>query len=392
VAALAEFGLYLLAFVGHFSIAVWLFNRLHARAMPRPFLKTLERILLLAAAGIVVAYAARWVMLAPVIWPQRLSDAAVFDPWLGYMVVSWLAAVLMVPLWLLPKLFGPPCPALAGCDATMVDVTERVGYPPVAGAEAHLFLRVPGNQLLKIAIERKTLRLARLPPGLNGLTIAHLSDLHMTGQITREFYDLVVDETNALSPDLVVITGDILEKEACLPWIETTLGRLKSRHGAYFILGNHEYRLPNVRLLRDALVHAGIEDLGSRSQRLRIGDEEVLLAGNEQPWFGRAPEVPEDPGVRFRILLSHTPDQLDWAKAHDFDLMLAGHNHGGQIRLPYLGALITPSRYGCRYAGGLYHEPPVLLHVSRGVGGIHPIRLNCAPEIALLTLQAVDHR
>ena len=68
--------------------------------------------------------------------------------------------------------------------------------------------------------------------------------------------------------------------------------------------------------------------------------------------------------------------------------MLAGHNHGGQIRLPYLGALITPSRYGCRYAGGLYHEPPTLLHVSRGLAGTHLIRLNCPPELALLTLKS----
>jgi predicted MPP superfamily phosphohydrolase len=98
------------------------------------------------------------------------------------------------------------------------------------------------------------------------------------------------------------------------------------------------------------------------------------------------PDVPDDQDGQFRILLSHTPDQLSWAKEKHFDLMLAGHNHGGQIRLPYLGALITPSWYGCRYAGGLYHEPPVVLHVSRGIGGIHPIRLNCPPEIALLTL------
>jgi predicted MPP superfamily phosphohydrolase len=66
--------------------------------------------------------------------------------------------------------------------------------------------------------------------------------------------------------------------------------------------------------------------------------------------------------------------------------MLAGHNHGGQIRLPYLGALISPSHYGWRYAGGLYHEPPTLLHVSRGVAGDHCLRLNCPPELALLTL------
>ena len=88
----------------------------------------------------------------------------------------------------------------------------------------------------------------------------------------------------------------------------------------------------------------------------------------------------------FRILLSHSPDQLPWAQASGFDLMLAGHNHGGQIRLPYFGALIAPSWYGCRYAGGLYCEPPTLLHVSRGLCGIHPIRLNCPPELALLTL------
>ena len=68
--------------------------------------------------------------------------------------------------------------------------------------------------------------------------------------------------------------------------------------------------------------------------------------------------------------------------------MLAGHNHGGQIRLPYLGALITPSRYGFRYAGGVYFEPPTLLHVSRGLAGTHPIRLNCPPELALLVLQS----
>jgi uncharacterized protein len=90
----------------------------------------------------------------------------------------------------------------------------------------------------------------------------------------------------------------------------------------------------------------------------------------------------------FRLLLSHTPDQFPWARSNNFDLMLAGHNHGGQIRLPYLGALITPSLYGFRYAGGVYFEPPTLLHVSRGLAGIHPIRLNCPPELALLVLKS----
>jgi predicted MPP superfamily phosphohydrolase len=257
-----------------------------------------------------------------------------------------------------------------------------------------------------------------LPPQLDGLTIAHLSDLHMTGTIGREFYDCVVDETNALDVDLIAITGDVLEKEACLPWIAPTLGRLRARGGKYFILGNHERRLRDVAELRHILVESGLTDLGGRCELQDVGGVRVLLAGTEVPWFGTEPAVTSteysvqstgsqsrtsNPNLRtptpeprtlnrdslpnpFRILLSHSPDQLPWARRNGFDLMLAGHNHGGQIRLPYFGALIAPSWYGCRYAGGLYCEPPTLLHVSRGLCAIHPIRLNCAPELALLTL------
>jgi predicted MPP superfamily phosphohydrolase len=231
--------------------------------------------------------------------------------------------------------------------------------------------------------------LRNLPPALDGLTIAHLSDLHMTGKVGREFYDAIVDETNALAPDLIAITGDILEKTKCLPWIEPTLGRLKARHGKFFIIGNHEMRLPDVAPLRQALTDVGFIDLGSRAVIHRVRDTDILLAGNELPWFGDYPSLPEPrtPNPEpLRVLLSHTPDQLPWAKSTGFDLMLAGHNHGGQIRLPYLGALIVPSRYGFRYAGGLYCEPPTTLHVSRGLCGIHPIRLNCRPELALLVL------
>ncbi|MBC7856123.1 MAG: hypothetical protein IAF94_22055 [Pirellulaceae bacterium] len=90
------------------------------------------------------------------------------------------------------------------------------------------------------------------------------------------------------------------------------------------------------------------------------------------------------------MLLSHSPDQLPWARANNFDLMLAGHTHGGQIRLPLIGALISPSKFGFRYAGGLYFEEPTLLHVSRGLCGDHPIRLNCPPELPLLKLVRGD--
>ncbi|MCA9227240.1 MAG: hypothetical protein KDA47_16570, partial [Planctomycetales bacterium] len=78
---------------------------------------------------------------------------------------------------------------------------------------------------------------------------------------------------------------------------------------------------------------------------------------------------------------------IGWARQHGFDLMLAGHTHGGQIRFPWLGPVIAPSLYGAKYASGVFYEAPTLMHVSRGVAGLEPIRLNCRPEISRLVLR-----
>jgi predicted MPP superfamily phosphohydrolase len=439
LAALEVF-LALLALGGHFSISVWLFNRLHATAWPRARIKQLEKVLLPAAALVLAFYFLGW-------WSVPTASGFLSGPssvsdwiWLGYPLLCLFATAAAIPLWLIPKLAERLPSALISNDTTVFDIAQRLGFAPIHGAGSKLLARVPGNEIFRLAVQRKTLRLDRLPTALGGLSIAHLSDLHLTGHLGREYFDVVIEQTNALDPDLVVITGDILDKEQCLPWIVPIFGRLQAKHGKYFILGNHETGLADVPALRAALVEAGLVDLGSRYECLTINGADILLAGTELPWFGTAPEfkgsgtkgvpgvqgsaanlsteylvlgtpadnpkskigapapaghrksVPEprtlNPETSFRILLSHTPDQLPWAKANGFDLMLAGHNHGGQIRLPYLGALISPSKYGFRYAGGLYHEPPTLLHVSRGISGIQTIRLNCPPELALLVLHS----
>ena len=190
----------------------------------------------------------------------------------------------------------------------------------------------------------------------------------------------------------MAITGDIVEKTYCLPWITSTLGRLKALHGKFFVLGNHDKRLPDVAKARRLLVESGLVDLGGRWLLQDVRGESVLLAGNELPWFGPAPNMSEIPGTSFgeptpfRILLSHSPDQLRWARRNSFDLMLAGHCHGGQICLPLIGPLVAPSYSGVKYAAGLFHEPPTLLHVSRGVSGLEPLRFNCPPELTKLVL------
>ncbi|HTN74835.1 MAG TPA: metallophosphoesterase, partial [Pirellulaceae bacterium] len=230
-----------------------------------------------------------------------------------------------------------------------------------------------------------------LPSGLNGLAIVQLSDLHYTGQLTRDYYNYVIDRANELEGDLIVITGDIVDKVPCIDWISDTLGRLQAPHGVYFILGNHDKRVPDVELLRRTLMQAGLKDVGGRAMTLEINGVEVHLAGNELPWLPlrAAPEVfqPHDRDHEvFRLLLSHTPDQYAWARERGYDLMLAGHCHGGQVRIPGIGPIVSPSRFGIRYASGLFYEAPTLLHVSRGISGTHPLRLWCQPELVKLVL------
>ena len=119
----------------------------------------------------------------------------------------------------------------------------------------------------------------------------------------------------------------------------------------------------------------------------------MLLAGNELPWFKPAADprtFPPRSEVPLRIVLAHSPDQLEWARQADGDLMLAGHTHGGQIRLPLIGPVLSPSLKGVHYASGLFYEPPTILNVSRGLSGEVPLRMNCTPEIVHLTLHAAN--
>jgi predicted MPP superfamily phosphohydrolase len=88
--------------------------------------------------------------------------------------------------------------------------------------------------------------------------------------------------------------------------------------------------------------------------------------------------------------LSHTPDNFAWACRHNVDLMLSGHNHGGQIKLPLFGPVYSPSRFGCRYADGVFWKSPTLMHVSRGLAGKHPLRWRCRPEVTRIVLRAPD--
>jgi predicted MPP superfamily phosphohydrolase len=273
------------------------------------------------------------------------------------------------------------------------DVAEMLGKNLAGPGKAKYCARIPGNQLFHLHTQTKQVALPGLPSALEGFSIAHLSDLHFAGHVQREFHEEVVRQTNALDADIIAITGDIIDRPHCFEWFASTLGQLRARRGVYFILGNHDGRRTKPDEVRRALVALGLIDLGGQSALIEHHGGRVLLVGNELPWMKAPPETsvlpvsPRDPSV-LSVLLSHSPDQFAWAQREGYQLMLAGHVHGGQIRLPIVGPLLSPSRYGVRYACGFFMGRPTLMHVTRGVSGLIPLRFNCPPEVAKLVLHA----
>lgn len=381
-----------LVLIGHASLCVAFVNRSQAIDWPYPRLKKLKKVTLAFTFGVPLIYLLKWIITGTCLIPRGQGLSALLaTPWGYYPIVCLLALVAAIPFWLLPKLFARTPSQLRKHEKQWFDLKKHFTKLPLVGPRINWAVKLPQNQILDVVVEHKQLAIANLPEGLVGLKIAHLSDFHMTGMYAREFYDWAVEETNKLGADIVVLTGDIAEHPDCIPWIVPTLGKLRAPFGKFYVLGNHDRRLQDVPQLRTALAEAGIQNVAGDLMELHVRGEKILLAGNELPWFGPAPTVQfsaerSSDKPEFRLLLTHTPDLFAWAKQKQFDLMLAGHNHGGQIRFPLIGALIAPSHYGTKYAGGLYFESPTLLHVSRGLAGVDPLRFNCPPELTLLEL------
>lgn len=279
--------------------------------------------------------------------------------------------------------------AQLGNHTSVLDLRQSHGNDLLAPGIVRFLGSLPGNEVLRIHVHEKQLAIPNLPQALDGLRIAHLSDLHVSGRIGPEYYAAVVERVNQWHPDIIAITGDIVENEPSIELTARVLSELKAEHGVFFVLGNHDKKTDHERI-RKSMVSAGLVDMGGVSQEVPFRGEKILIAGNELPWF---PIKQENPAERatFRLLLAHGPDQFKWAKERGFHLMLAGHNHGGQICFPVVGAVVAPSITGTRFAGGLFRQGNTLLHVSRGTGSLSPIRWNCPPEIALLTLRTATN-
>jgi predicted MPP superfamily phosphohydrolase len=247
-------------------------------------------------------------------------------------------------------------------------------------------LRIPGNESLMLRRREWQLWFPGLPPGLEGLSIVQLSDLHFSHCYHRRFFERVIEASQAWTADLLVVTGDVVDHDEVHDWIEPVLGTLTARIGKFAILGNHDSEHEPGRIIV-ALEHIGFELLEGRWTTIEEQGIRMALGGTSEPW-GAGLDPGSMPEARFRLLLSHSPDRFYSACRWGIDLMLSGHNHGGQIRLPAIGPVLMPSLYSRRFDRGFFRHGSTLLYVSEGIGAEHPIRFGCPPEITRFVLTA----
>jgi predicted MPP superfamily phosphohydrolase len=399
--AVAYATLLLAALVGHVALWVGLVNRIHSTGMPRWAVKALS--LFCFAAVLVLPL----VLGALVFWDaatdsptHRALETLVVSYWrqgIYYFVPCIAIFAIVASIWVKRQITYKPPAALRLLRKEQVDVAEALGVAPVHGRFASLCSRLPGNQVFCLSVEEREIEFSRLPAGLDGASIVHLSDFHFTGRVAKAYYQEVVRRANELKPDIIAITGDLVDHAPYIDWVPETLGRLRAEAGVYCIFGNHDLRTRNIDRLRRTLAECGLIYLGARWQKVDLRGESLILAGNELPWVAPAADmrtcvaaaVGMDRDRPFRILLSHSPDQFGWAQRWDFDLMLAGHTHGGQFCLPWFGPFLTPCWHGVQYSRGTFAAGPTVMHVSRGTCSELPFRMNCPPEIGKIVLRAV---
>ncbi|MDQ3956842.1 MAG: metallophosphoesterase, partial [Actinomycetota bacterium] len=261
----------------------------------------------------------------------------------------------------------------------------------------------------------QTHRLA-LPAGGPRARILHVSDTHLKGRdrLKTRWLERLPDLVGDV-PDLVLATGDLIEDPAGIDPLVEVLGRLEARWGKWYVLGSHDYqhsRVPgylkyftgrresaHVRpadtpALEAGLAAGGWRPLTNRTETVETPEGTVRLTGVDDPYVHRdeTGHIRRGPGEVLAIGIVHAPEVVSDYVLHGYDLVLAGHTHGGQVRIPFGGAVVTNCSLPCALAAGPNRVGAAWLHVSPGVaqGKFAPIRFNCRPEVTVLDLGPVD--
>ncbi len=292
----------------------------------------------------------------------------------------------------MPQVLDSPCLSLCALWAVLL-----------AALSVYAFVIEPG----RIVVRQVEAPISGLPPALDGLRIGQISDLHRGPLMPRSRVDRAIARMAAQAPDLIALTGDFVSGDPG-PAAEyrDILSPLRPRLGLFACLGNNDH-WAGAGAVAAALENAGVTVLRNQHHLLTVGDARLCVVGIDD--MGSAGlsahhAAPHDdlPAALVgsplsgpvRVLLAHNPDfamgpvfARETAR-RPIHLVLSGHTHGGQVRLPLVGAPRLPSRYRLLFGGGLVRVAGTWVHVSRGAGTAWSVRFNCPPEVNVITLRA----
>lgn len=238
-----------------------------------------------------------------------------------------------------------------------------------------------------------------LPPAFDGLRIVELADLH--GRVFGRGSRRLLAAVRRAEPDLICIDGDLFDEHTDLAMLPPLLRGLCAIAPVYYVTGNHEWRVPGLRGILAQMRACGVTVLQDDWRVLRRGEDALIVAGTDDPCGPAERKTPaeliadiraEAGEAAFLLLLAHRNDQLPQWSALGVQAVLAGHCHGGVVRLPFVGGLFgTDRRLFPAWDAGLYRQGETALYVSRGLGytNVH-FRLFNRPEVAVIVLRRGD--
>ena len=257
-------------------------------------------------------------------------------------------------------------------------------------------------------IMKKIVRLENLPSAFNGLKVGQITDIHAGPLVPQGLIRKGVDLIMENRPDLIVLTGDFISgatkflrtsyggfKERHYNYCMEELSRLKAPCGVFAVLGNHDFWSGHEVALKivKGLEAIGVRVLRNEAMPIERKGQRLYMVGVDDYWeesYNLLKALENVPKDDCRILLSHNPDvneNIDDLSEH-IDFIISGHTHGGQVVLPLVGALYIPSTFGQKYIAGLVRDKERKTFISRGLGlFLFPIRINCSPDVSLLTLR-----
>lgn len=230
-----------------------------------------------------------------------------------------------------------------------------------------------------------------VPRSFQGLKIVLFSDIHLGFFYQPKHLTRLIDRIDQLEADVVCFTGDLLDDRSSLKVLEPSielLARIQAPLGKFAVVGNHDYRA-GIKETILGLEKAGFQVLKNEHVTLKKGEDHLTFVGVDDVLYGKPNlqlALEQSPKDGYRILLVHEPDFAHVPSPVPISLQLSGHSHGGQVRIPFWGPILT-SKLGRKFPAGLNHGVNGPVYTTRGVGTTHlPIRFCCRPELTIITL------